>query len=174
MEALALMRNRGIRDVRSLVIGKGDTLSWHGLAARLGLTDVLTFTGPSNRVRKIFHAGDVLVHPTYYDPCSRVVLEGMTAGLPCVTTRLDGASEMIEDGKNGYVLEDPGDVTLLADRVLALRDDRLRTALGGAAQAVADRVSMGRHASEMLTLYEELRQCRVSVSAIGRSAGASV
>ncbi len=154
MEALALLVRRGITDVRSLVIGKGDSERWHHLAARLGITEHLAFTGPSERVRAFHHAADVLVHPTYYDPCSRVVLEAMVAGLPCITTRWDGASEMIEDGKNGYVLNDPRDVAVLADRVEDLRDGALRQRLGHAASAVIDHVSMARHTTEMISLYE--------------------
>lgn len=156
MEALAVLVQRGINNVRSLVIGKGDSERWHRLAARLGIVEYLTFTGPSERVREFHHAADMVVHPTYYDPCSRVVLEAMAAGLPCVTTRWDGASEMIEDGANGYVLDDPRDVAALADRVEWLRDPELRQRLGYAAGRVADRVGMARHTTEMISLYEEL------------------
>ncbi|UCC29584.1 MAG: glycosyltransferase family 4 protein [Phycisphaerales bacterium] len=156
MEALARLVKRGVSDVRSLVIGKGDSERWHRLAARLGITEYLTFTGPSTRVREFRCAADVVVHPTYYDPCSRVVLEAMVAGLPCVTTRWDGASEVLEDGTQGFVIDDPSDVSALADRVDRLRDADLRRQLGRAAAALADRLSMARHTAEMLSLYEEM------------------
>ena len=156
MEAQAELVRRGITDVRSLVVGDGDSERWHRLAARLGLGEFLTFTGPSERVPAFHRAADVLVHPTYYDPCSRVVLEAMIAGLPCRTTRWDGAAEMIEDGRNGFVLRDPSDVASLVNRVNQLRDAALRRQLGGAATAVTDRVSMARHTDELLALYREL------------------
>lgn len=156
MEALALLVDRGVTGVRSLVVGKGDSERWLRLAARLGITDYLTFTGPTERVSEFHHAADLLVHPTYYDPCSRVVLEAMVAGLPCVTTRWDGASEMIEDGSNGYVLDDPGDIQAIADRVERLCSSDRCKRMGHAASAVADRVSMARHTAELLSLYEEM------------------
>jgi UDP-glucose:(heptosyl)LPS alpha-1,3-glucosyltransferase len=156
MEALVLLISSGATHIRSLVVGKGDSERWHRLAARLGVGDYLTFTGPTERVSEFHHAADVLVHPTYYDPCSRVVLEAMVAGLPCVTTRWDGAAEMIEDGKSGYVLSDPCEVQTLADRVKSLCDPTLRKAMGHAASTVADRVSMARHTTEVLELYNEL------------------
>ena len=156
MEALALLLRRGTTDVRSLVIGKGDAERWHRLAARLRITEHLTFTGPSDRVRAFQHAADVLVHPTYYDPCSRVVLESMASGLCCVTTRWDGASEMIEDGRSGWILHDPWDVETLADRVVSLRDqDRCQRMSLAARERTAD-FTMARHAVEMMSLYEEL------------------
>jgi len=158
MEALALLLQRGVTNVRSLVIGKGESQRWHRLAAKMGIERHLTFTGPSDRVRGFLHAVDVLVHPTYYDPCSRVILEAMAAGVPCVTTRWDGASEVIENGVNGYVIDDPWNVQGLADCIVQLQDVGLRRALATAAAGVTGRVGMDRHAAEMLALYEEL-QC---------------
>lgn len=157
MQALASLVQRGVGNVRSLVVGRGETPRWHRLAARLEIVDRLTFVGPSDRVGEFLHAADILVHPTYYDPCSRVVLEAMAAGVPCITTRWDGASEVIVDGTNGYVLDEPTDLVTLAKRVEQLCDAELRHRIGQAASAVADRVSMSRHANEMMTLYEEVQ-----------------
>jgi UDP-glucose:(heptosyl)LPS alpha-1,3-glucosyltransferase len=157
MEALAMLLARGTSNVKSLALGRGDSPRWHRLADKLGLGGRLTFVGATDRVRAFFHAADVLVHPTYYDPCSRVVLEGMTSGLACITTRWDGASEMIQDGLNGFVLDEPTEVETLADIVDRLRrEPALRRRIGAEAAKVAEAVSMGRHAKEMLALYEKL------------------
>lgn len=158
MEALALLVARGVTDVRSIVVGRGDSDRWHRVAARLRISDRLTFTGPSERVPQLRGAADVLVHPTYYDPCSRVVLEALVDGLPCITTRWDGASEMIQEAKNGFVLDDPRDTHALADRVERLRDGVLRRHGSEASAAVRERVSMARHTREMIALYEEVSQ----------------
>lgn len=156
MQALAQLRRRGIRDIRSLVIGRGESPTWHRLARRLKLGDALMFIGHTDRVTKFYHAGDVLVHPTYYDPCSRVVLEAMIRGLPCVTTQWDGAAELIEDGRSGFVLDDPADVSALARRVDQLRDAERRAAFSAAASESAERADIERHSAEMLALYDEL------------------
>ncbi len=156
MEALAGMVSKGVDNIRSLVIGRGETHAWHRLAGRLGLGDVLTFVGPSDRVRRFYRAADVVVHPTFYDPCSRVVLEAMVAGVPCVTTRWDGASEIVSDGENGFVLDDPRDTAELSRCVEQLGDSARRSEMSRAAAAVADRVSMARHTAEMISLYERI------------------
>lgn len=158
MEAMSLLRRRGRDDLRALVIGRGDTQHWHRLAARMGLNRHLAFTGPTDRVRAFLHAADVLVHPTYYDPCSRVVLEAMVSGLPCVTTKWDGASEMIMHGENGLVLDNPTHVVELADLVDSLRHGGTRRRVGEAAVGIAPYVSMDRHAAELHALYESLVQ----------------
>jgi len=160
MEALAGLVKRGERNIRSLVVGRGDSQRWRRLALRLGIKDYLTFTGSSDRVRMFRHAADILVHPTYYDPCSRVVLESMASGLPCITTGWDGASEMVEDGRNGFVLHDLGNTDELMDRVYRLRDVGLRRDFAETARQVAPHISMARHAAEMVSLYEEMASAR--------------
>lgn len=163
MEALSLMLAEGVTGVRSLVVGKGESPFWHRLAARLKLSDRLVFVGSSDRVSAFYYAADVLVHPTYYDPCSRVVLEAMSAGLPCITTVYDGAAEVIENGVGGLVLDDPWDVEGLADRVLRLREPAERQRIGEAALRAVENAGMARHTKEMLDLYHALARTGVRV-----------
>jgi hypothetical protein len=63
---------------------------------------------------------------------------------------------MVENGVNGYVLEDPRDAGALADCVDRLRDPVLRGRLGGKASRVTDRIGMARHANEIMSIYEEI------------------
>lgn len=162
MQALALLRAAGRRDVRSLVLGRGESAAWHRLARRLKLADSLTFVGQTDRIEEFYAAGDLLVHPTYYDPCSRVVLEALAHGLPCVTSRWDGSSELITEGVNGYVLADPGDVRALAKAVEKLHDPKRRAEMSAAAREAAAGASMARHTAEMTALYAELERTRGS------------
>ncbi len=157
LEALALLRSRGVTDVRAIVLGKGDSPRWHRLVQRLDLAEWVTFVGPSDRVQGFYRAADCLIHPTYYDPCSRVVMEAMTSGLPCITSKWDGASELVEDGVNGYRMDDPWDIAALADRVDRLREKPHAQALGLAARAVGERISMAAHTKKMLDLYSTIR-----------------
>ncbi len=160
MEAQSRLVQQGRRDIRSLVIGRGDSRRWHVRAERMGIASLVTFVGPSDRVPMFYHAADLLVHPTYYDPCSRVVLEGLAAGLPCISTSWDGASEMIVDGENGFILSDPNDVSAFADRVDRILDLSLRPAVGDSASSIMDRCSMAQHAANMLDLYREIARSR--------------
>jgi len=156
LEALRALQGRGKSNVRSLVLGRGDSPKWHARAKAMGLNGALEFVGPSERMKHFYHAADVLVHPTYYDPCSRVVLEAMACGLPCITTRWDGASEIITEGQSGFVLDEPDHVAILADKVTRLSDAQFRGKIGAAARKAVAPFSMAHHAAQMLSLYEEL------------------
>ncbi len=160
LETLSLLVREGVTGIKSLIIGKGESAHWHRLAIKLGVEHLATFTGPSLRMPAFRHAADVVIHPTYYDPCSRVVLEALVCGLPVITTQWDGASEMIEDGVNGYVVDDPGDIRVLANRVKLLMDAARRQAMGAAALNVTDKVSMARHTRAILALYDQMLTSR--------------
>jgi UDP-glucose:(heptosyl)LPS alpha-1,3-glucosyltransferase len=156
IEALALLHRDHRLPVKSLVIGKDRVWRWQKMVDHRGLSGMLQFTGPTPRVRAFYHAADVLAHPTHYDPCSRVVLEAMMSGLPCVTSVFDGASEVIDHGVNGFVLASPGDAEALAATVRSLSSAPLRTRIGLAATAAAGSWSMRRHAEEVLAVYRKI------------------
>jgi UDP-glucose:(heptosyl)LPS alpha-1,3-glucosyltransferase len=47
------------------------------------------------------------VFPTQYDPFANVCLEALACGLPVVTTSSNGAAEILEEGRDGFVVS-PG------------------------------------------------------------------
>ncbi len=155
MEALAILTLARSLPIRSLVIGKAPAERFRRRAGRLGIGSSLTFTGPTDRIWAFLHAADVLVHPTYYDPCSRVVLEALTAGVPCVASRWDGAAELIEDGVSGFVVQEIAPA-VIADRVAELLDGPKRERLGVAAAQAGAGVSMANHVRGLIECYEEL------------------
>ena len=63
----------------------------------------------------LYRAADVFLLPTIYDPFSNACLEALAAGLPVITTKANGFSEIIENGRHGTVIEDPRDVPAIAD-----------------------------------------------------------
>ena len=142
--------------MRSLVVGKENPARWQRLVARAQVGDRIQFVGPTERAAAFRHAADILVHPTYYDPCSRVVLEALSCGLPCITTSYDGASEVIESGKHGLVVSTPDDVDELARAVITLADPKTRERISQACKPLQKRLGMHRHVDEMLALYHDL------------------
>jgi len=56
-------------------------------------------------MRSIYRSHHVLLQPSSDDSCSLTVLEAMKAGLPVVASKLYAFPEMVEDGRNGFLLE---------------------------------------------------------------------
>ncbi|HOQ85805.1 MAG TPA: glycosyltransferase family 4 protein [Phycisphaerae bacterium] len=153
IEALA---RPGGQAYRAVIVGRDNPAPYAQLAEQLGVQHRIIFTGPTQRTAAFFHAADVLAHPTYYDPCSRVVLEAMAAGLPAITTRFNGAAERITDGLNGYVIDSPEQVDQLADRLGRLADPDHRLNCGQEAPLAVSDCSMEDHARRVMGLYEQI------------------
>jgi UDP-glucose:(heptosyl)LPS alpha-1,3-glucosyltransferase len=154
IEALDLLGRVRRGRIVSLVVGKDRTTGWLRMVKRRGLENVLRFTGPTDNITPFYHAADLLVHPTFYDPCSRVVLEALAHGLPVITTRFDGASEAVHPGKNGYVIESPEDIEELAGKVYEMMNEQRRGDMAEAARALGREIDMRRHAREVFDVYE--------------------
>ena len=102
-----------------------------------------------------YAAADVYVQPTWYDPCSLVVLEALACGRPVITTRFNGASELMEDGREGLILDTPADIDALAEAMRELLDADLRRRMGRAARETAELHPIERNFEEMMAVFEE-------------------
>ncbi len=151
----------GVDDFVLLVVGRDNPVRYNKRVEDLRLTRHVIFTGPTQRVGAFFHAADACVHPTYYDPCSRVVLEALARGLPCITTRFNGAAEVMTDGGEGFILEAPDSVAELAERIAALRSSDLRRRMSERAFGLRDQISMERHVGELEAVFKDVVARRV-------------
>jgi UDP-glucose:(heptosyl)LPS alpha-1,3-glucosyltransferase len=61
----------------------------------------------------LYAAADIFLLPTLYDPFSNACLEALAAGLPVVTTRANGFSEIVTAGSHGSILEQPSDIAAI-------------------------------------------------------------
>lgn len=164
--ATTLIRATGLlaaanKPARVVIAGNDGTGPYERLAAKCGAAGHVTFLGLVDPVQ-YYSAADVAVLPTWYDPCSLFTLEAWSAGLPVITTRFNGASEMMRDGAQGFTLDDPADAATLAARMEALLDDATRARMGEAARALAMEHSFEKQADEFIALYEEIAAKRRS------------
>ena len=105
-------------------------------------------------MRHCYFAADFLVHPTFYDPCSLVVLEALACGLPVLTSRLAGASIAVREGETGELLDIPRDTKEISSKLGSLLE-RTRTQSGLSPEYIADSVSAYAWAN-ILEKYEEI------------------
>lgn len=100
------------------------------------------YLGEVTDMVSIYQLADLLVHPTYFDSCSNVVLEAMSCGLPVVVSDRCGAHELIQDGVSGYVLPvvpngDPKVEATWFEKIEELANDKvLREYIGSKAREV--------------------------------------
>jgi glycosyltransferase involved in cell wall biosynthesis len=78
------------------------------LTKKLKIEDKVKFLGFINndKITEYFSITDLVVHPCFfYEPLSRMLIEATNQGLPIVASNIGGNSEIVENNKNGYLIE---------------------------------------------------------------------
>lgn len=144
------------RGFRLVVVGNAKFGRYESLARRLGVRDRVKFLGFRADPRDAYFGADFLIHPTFYDPCSLVVLEALACGLPVVTTRYNGASELLTPPGDGRIVNDPHDVRELADAIADMCDATKLPARKIAAAEAGRRWTFEDHYRQLLGVLEDV------------------
>ena len=142
--------------VHAAVVGGKPSPRHLRLAERCGLSGRAHFVGPKDDTAPYYMAADVYVHPTFYDACSLVVLEALASGLPVITSRFNGAGELIIDDVHGCLLQDPADAGELAELLRRFNSNDRRRRMGLAARAFAEQQTFEKNYEQIFALYERL------------------
>ena len=143
-------------DFKVLIIGRGNEAPYRKLAKKLGCIDNLLFLGHVGEIEKYYAASDLYVHPTFYDSCSLVTTESLASGLPVITTVLDGASGIMEDGRDGFVMRDPKNYMALAEKISLFFNDEFRHKASIAAREKAEKYPAEKNCEEIIEIYKEV------------------
>jgi glycosyltransferase involved in cell wall biosynthesis len=107
-------------NIRVIIVGDGELRpELEAQAERLGIQDVVVFTGFRNDVAELLELFDVFVMPSTMEGLGTSILDALAARKPVVATRTGGIPEIIEDGRTGYLVQ-PKDAAALADAIARL------------------------------------------------------
>ena len=162
LHAVALLPRE--QPFRLLACGSSDTREMLAVARKLGVEDRVVFAGYCPDMRDGYFAADMFVHPTFYDPCSHVVPEAMSCGLPVITTRYNGASELMSPPREGFLIDDPHQHHELAAAISHFFDPAKRQACGQAGRKSAGQWTFEHHYRQMLDVFHEARERRQKVA----------
>jgi UDP-glucose:(heptosyl)LPS alpha-1,3-glucosyltransferase len=146
-----------------LLVGAGKERKGHAIAqhaicrlrnprAKLVIVD----SPPPIAMPHVYAAADVFLLPTLYDPFANVTLEALAAGLPVITSAQNGASEIIQNETNGFVLPRADDDKLLIHLLDHLADPAFRAAFRQPAQALAQQYDLAKNITATLTVFDKL------------------
>lgn len=155
LRTIARMKASG-QPVHLAVVGGKGLRPWFRAARRAGAADVVSFTGAVEDAVPYYAAADVYVQPTFYDPCSLVVLEALASGLPVVTSRFNGAGELLTPERDGLLIADPNDVGQLQMSLERLLSAPIRRAMGEAARQLALKHTLTDNVDRVLEIYQEI------------------
>lgn len=138
--------------VMLLVAGKGKQSRY--------ASPVVRFLGPVKKMARVYAAADLLVAPSLYEPFSLVALEALGAGVPVITSKVAGVSEIMTQGLHGGIIDHPSNVAALSSSLrewLALLEDPEKIAESRAAcMALASQFTLERNLRETLAVMGEV------------------
>jgi UDP-glucose:(heptosyl)LPS alpha-1,3-glucosyltransferase len=131
-----------------LVAGRGESRKFSSSRTQ--------FLGVVREMPSLYHAADVFLLPTIYDPFSNACLEALAAGRPVITTRANGFSEVIENGKHGTIVDDPRDVAALGDALTFWSDPARRAQAQIDNLALAAQFDISRNVGQTLQILDRV------------------
>ena len=153
-------------DCRLGLVVVGNDVAWpyRRLARRLGVGSRVTFEKGVDDIFPLYSAADAVALLSWQDACSRVVLEAMRWGVPSLTTRQNGAHELLvgnvvthdvtaAPAPGGLVVESPDDAAVPA-ALAELCDPARRAALAEGCRQRSALASMKRQVDELCRAYE--------------------
>jgi len=167
IEALKLVCEEGI-DAHLLLIGSAKFVAratrfdntrylerLHGLVAGAGLEDRVSWLGEREDVPELMRALDVLLLPSWEEPFGRALIEAMALGVPVISTNVGGPPEIVQDGREGYLLA-PRDAGAWAQAIRRLAESpELCLQMGRAGRCrVEQAFTVEHHVAAMLGVYE--------------------
>lgn len=106
INAIAGLEDR-VTGLRLIVIGEGpeyQNLKSQILNLKIEKSANLIGAVPHRKMAGYINLADIFVIPSLYEPFGIVAVEAMACGTPVIGSRVDGLSEIIEDGKNGFLV----------------------------------------------------------------------
>lgn len=103
--------------IHYLLCGIGDKRDeLHALAKNYGLEKNVHFLGYRTDIPELLKSSDIFVMPSFREGLSRALMEAMSAGLPCVVSKIRGNVDLIQDGNGGYLCN-PNDAEEFAEAI---------------------------------------------------------
>ncbi len=94
----------------------------------LGLNDYVKLLGFRTDVADVFAASDIYVFPSHQEGLPVALMEAMSVGMPVVCSNIRGNTDLIEDGKGGYLFDSHDVSSLVGALNRALVDNSGRRA----------------------------------------------
>ena len=155
IQSLPLIR-RGKEPITVLVVGRGNPFPFRRIAQQIGLGEQLFFVEETDNIFHYYGVGDIVVLPTLYDPFSNVCLEALACGIPVITTRENGASEIIHPGETGVVISAPHNCVELAESISRFLPQEVRDSVKKKAPQSVQNFTMEENTLKTLEAFKQV------------------
>ncbi|MFC6733723.1 glycosyltransferase [Haladaptatus sp. DYSN1] len=147
-------------DSQLVLVGEGpEREALERQTEELGISDSVHLLGSRHDVPELLALFDLFVFPSYYEGLPGALLEAMCAGLPIITTPVDGCAELISDEKQGLHIPVGDSAAIGAAINRLLSDEGLGSKLGeNANQRASESFSLEVMVEEYCSVYRRFSQ----------------
>ncbi len=119
-----------------------------------GISDHFIFLGAVTNVEEYLENSNLYVHTAFSEAFGLVLIEAMTAGLPVIALDAKGNRDIIENGKNGFLINKP-DADFFTFYILELMKDPVKfNSISEYATIFAQKYDINKYMEKLLNLYK--------------------
>lgn len=134
-------------DYEMYIYGEGENRKkLESLVLEKGLDKFVHLPGAQKNVFDVISDAQMFLLPSNYEGMSNALIEAMCLGLPCISTKVSGSVDLIDDGINGLLI-DCGSEAQLVDAMCKIADNK---------------VLANRLAENATKLFEEIKVDKIS------------
>jgi len=157
-KAIKILKEKYQHEIKAAIAGEGCLeKKLKGLVIELGIEKEVKFLGVRRDIEKLMKSTTLFVLPSRWEGLPLTVLEAMSSGASIIATKVGGIPEVIQSGKEGFLIS-PDDPEALAGAIAELlKDKELRVKLGiNAYKKVKEKYSIEIYTKNMLEFYKSL------------------
>lgn len=129
---------------------------YENIPESVSIPDSVKVIGPvaKNKRNELFGRADVFVFPSYYEGLAQVQIEAAASGLPVIGTSNSGATEIIEHGHSGFIIEPGNKLQLMAAMRHFIENKGDIIKMGTAARARAEKFSWNHYGNRWKSIID--------------------
>lgn len=156
IKALGKLKRKGIADFHYRIVGEGiEQKRLKELVNKEELQDKIEFCGFSKNTKKFYQTSDIFILSSLSEAFGRVTIEAMMNGILVVGRNSAGTSEIINDGKNGYLFNNINELTQKLEEIFKNKELVKQIALKGQQEAL-EKYTAKENANKIYRLYTKV------------------
>ena len=146
-----------------IVAGKGNIKKYEKMAKEAQISSNVIFTGVvgKDKLIDLYLAGDLYMMLSKFDTFGMVVLEAMAAGLPVMISSHVGAKDLVQEGENGFIINNPSDYDHIVSKLKILFDENSRRSMSAAAYQTATQNTWDMVAAKYQNTYNDILAAKI-------------
>lgn len=131
--------SRADTGIYCVLIGDGSLReSLESLAAQLGITEKVRFTGKVGDPHQVMTILDLFVSTSFSEGMSNTIIEAMACGIPIIATDVGDSGRLVEEGGNGFIVKSEDSFALINAIKLLVSDNEMHKSFGKRSRVIAE------------------------------------